>query len=274
MSSVRKRMSIILSTCSILIPTLSFALCSDLGGLYEKRKELVKKYEEEVGNDYLKNKEKADLYAQQREVIDSKYRYAINAMFSEYDKKENKYFQQCCKVRIKDGYLFLVCKLLAYFRDGNAELFLRNIPFKKEDLNDLWTVDDILLSDPNYYSKSHPRIFDKASFVFLFLDTIYQLAIQGNVKAIDRFLTINLFANGGYAEYVENKILNLFENHPEIIIKNWNIVKKYIRSFRSPEYQFRANALKKKYQDLCSNKVYVLACKEVLEFLEDKDKGR
>ncbi len=119
--------------CFLCCHTLGFAVTDNLEGLYEKRVELLKKYEQDVGHDYLKNKEKADIYKKQIEAIDKIYRKIINEIFSEHEKKEYSLFEKCCDRKNKDGYLFFVCKLATYYRDGNTDILLNDLPKTKKN---------------------------------------------------------------------------------------------------------------------------------------------
>jgi len=250
----------------LLFPILGLAVCPSLEGLYEKRRDLRKKYERV----FSENREMRDMYMKQIKDIDRKYRTVIYEIFFEHEKNEYNTFRKCCVSPIKDGYLFFVCKLIRYYRDGTAELFLKDLPLGKEGYDDLWETDDIMFSN-DYSSKPRPKLFDEGSFVSLFLSILYRLAVDGNPKAIDNFLNMKLFADGWVAEYIADNTLTLFENHPEIIIKNWNVIRRYKLSFRHQEFQFKANDLVKKYRDLCEkSNTDTSVCKEVINFLEQK----
>src|SRR4030067_2105984 len=265
-----KRFAIGVATIYLLLPTLGLAVCPNLEGLYEKRKELRKGYERAFGE----NREMRDMYMKQIQAIDRKYRTVIYEIFFEHEKKEYNSFGKCCDSPIKDGYLFFVCKLIKYYRDGTAEILLKDMPLGKEGYDDLWEIDDIIFSN-NYSRKTRPKLFDKGSFVLLFLGSFNRLAADGNPKAIDNFLNMKLFADGWIAEYIADSILSLFENQPEIVIKNWNVIKKYKLSLRYQEFQFKANALIKEYRDLCQKRNFDTSlCKEIIDFLEQRDKGQ
>jgi hypothetical protein len=251
----------------------SLAACNNMEGLYEKRIELLEKYTRDIGNDYLKNKDKADIYIKQREAIDQNYRTTIHNIFFDHEKKEYTLLKKCCDNTIKDKYIFYVCKLITYYRDRNINSLLNDIPVDKEGLVDLWNIDTIIFSDKDYYNKPHPQLFDKASFVVLFLDSIYQLATKGNIKAIDRFLTISSFADGEYGEYAAEKILDLFEKYPNVIIKNWVVVRKHkpTINFETTDYDKKATAIIQKYKYLCNSaQTDSSICKEIIDFLKQK----
>ena len=76
-----------------LLPTLSFAVCPNSEGLYQKRKELLKKYEREMD----KNREKAGTYWSQIQTIDQSYEAVIYKLFFEYEQKEFVLFKKCCE---------------------------------------------------------------------------------------------------------------------------------------------------------------------------------
>jgi len=274
MSEIRRWHLISLAISLALFPTLAFGDCTTLKGLYEKRVELLRNFERTAGHDYLKNKERADAYKKQIEIIDNRYRGIIHEMFFENERKEYGAFSTCCGKKAVDKYLFFVCKLIAYYRDDDANFFLNNIPLDKDSLEKLWQVDAIILSDIHYYAKPHPKAFDRGSFVDLFLIAVYELATKGNAKAIDRFLAINQFADGIYAEFMEDKIFNLFDKYPDVIARNWGTVKKYrsTMQFWTTDFQFRADSIIQKYKNLCSEmSIDSSVCMEVIEFLKERE---
>lgn len=263
-----KRLAIGVAAIYLLLPTLSLAVCPNLKGLYEKRRELRKKYERAFGE----NREMRDMYMEQIQAIDRKYGAVIYEMFFEHEKKEYNTFSKCCVSPIKDGFLFFVCKLIKYYRDGNTKSFLEDMPLGKERYEDLWEIDNIIFKE-DYYSKPHPKLFDKGSFVLLFLDGIYDLAVNGNARAIDKYLSINSFADGYMAEYMADRIVKLFENHLNVISNNWKVIRKYKStiSFETTDYKYKADSLIGKYRDLFEkNKTDSLVSKEILGFLREK----
>jgi hypothetical protein len=251
-----------------LLPTLNFAVCPNLEGLYEKRKDLLKKYEREID----KNRERAGTYWRQIQTIDQSYRAVMYKLFFEYEQKEFMLFKKCCEGPQSDKYLFFVCKLIRYYLDGNANLFLNDIPVQKGSLDDLWEIDNIIFKE-EHYAKPPPKLFSKGSFVLLFVDGIYGLAANGNAIAIDKYLSINSFADGSMAEYMADRILNLFESHPNIISNNWKVIRKYrlTISFETTDYKYKQAGIIQKYQDLFGKKkTDPSVSKEILGFLKEK----
>jgi hypothetical protein len=265
LDKITKLLTIILINFFFL-PTLSLAVCPNLEGLYQKRKELLKKYEREMDTD----RQKAGAYWSQIQTIDKRYEAVIYKLFFEYEQKEFVLFKKCCEGPQNDKYLFFVCKLIRFYVDGNADLFLKGIPVQKGALDDLWEIDNIIKED---YKKPHPKLFDKESFIYHFVDAIYGLAANGNATAIDKYLGIDSFADGSIAEYTADRILKLFENHPNIISNNWKVIRKYKSSisFETTDYKYKADAVIQKYRDLFEKKkTDPSVSKEILEFLKEK----
>jgi hypothetical protein len=264
---------IVIVTHYLLFPTLGIAICDGFKGLYLERRELRNKYQKNV----IENREKADTYKAQYQAIDQRYRNVIYKMFFEYESKEYKSFDKCCVSRIDDGYFLFVCKLIAYYRTGNGDEFLRNIPVDRNGVGNLWQIDEIIFSDPNYSVNPHPKVFDQAPFSFLFLKAIHQLATKDNAKAINTLLSINLFAEGLYAEFMQDEILSLFENHADIVARNWQVFRKYKSTmfFETTNYQHKSESIIGKYEDLCERiNVGSSVCKDIIEFLKEKKKGQ
>lgn len=250
-------------------PVICFASCDGITGLYEKKMELRRKHED-IEKDYFKDKEKANMYEKQIANIDLKYRNVIYDILYEYERGENKLFYKCCDIARKDKYLFFVCKLIEYKHLANSETFLSGIPNDKDGLYPFWEIDSIT-AGPFGYPKPHPKLFDTSSFVNAFLNEIYQLAANGNEKAIDVFLKVQIFADGEYGEYMEDKVLCLFEKHSAIVIKNWELIKKYKTSigFESTDYHVKADDIINNYLTLCKkNNVDSVICNEIIEFLD------
>ena len=138
--------------------------------------------------------------------IDEKYRKVIYQMFFELEKGRHNIFDQCCVKLKNDRIMFFVCKLVEYRLFKKPGIFLSDIPTDETTLRDLWEIDRITM-DPFGYAGTHPNLFDKGSFADIFLEAIYQLAVKGNRIAIDRLLVIDRFADGAYAETVQERVL-------------------------------------------------------------------
>lgn len=248
----------------------SYAACDGLSGLYEQRVKLIRQYSIDIGNDYVGKKERADKIQKQISEIDLKYRKMIYDMFYEADKGGNKLINECCNLTKEDRYLFFVCKLITYNRFKNAELFIRDLPSSRTDFHPLWEIDGIT-AGPFGYPTPHPALFDKASFVNIFIDTVYQLAANDYATAIDKFLQLNKYADGEYGEYMASKMLNFFENYPTVVIKNWEIIKKDSSTinFASTDYKIKINSIVNNYQNPCKKlAVDSLICNEIIDFLK------
>jgi hypothetical protein len=253
---------------------VGIAMCeesSTIAGLYERRQEFESKYAEVVGEKYIE--ERAQYYKAQIEQIDEKYRSVILNVFFHYEKGDIDAVRISCDAMRCDPYLFFVCKLLDYKISGDSEEFLKGIPTERDEMKDLFEVDSIIFKFPYYESQPHPDIFDKQAFVDLFLDTIYELAANGNSVAIERLLGIFRCAGGEYGEYIDEQLLRLFAEHPRVVLDNWSTIRKYqsIINFSTTLYSEKADALIQSYQALCEESGQGSQhCGEVIEFLKKR----
>lgn len=233
--------------------------------------ELLEKYTNDVAHDYLKNQETADMYISQREAVDLKYRRIINDIYLEHEKREYNLYNECCERKSDDKYLFYVCKSIEYLRNGNEQLFLEDLPNNRDGFADLWQIDVIIFSDFEYFIKPHPKLFDKYTFVNVFIEYIFELSVKGNKKAIDKLFKLNLYSDGGYGEYLEDKVLIFIEKYPAVFIRNWRMIKQYKSSINlgTTLYQYKANDIIQTYKDLSVTGTFdTNTCKEIVSFLE------
>ncbi|MGA1825363.1 MAG: hypothetical protein ACMUIP_11955 [bacterium] len=262
---MKRSIFLIIFLCLLLAkPLMSYAICDELITLYEERFELLEKYKIEIGNNYIQNKKKADLYNSKLQKIDKKYAKLINSLFSEQG-GEYKLFENCCLHSQKDRIMFFVCKLIKYKRSGNAKSFLKDIPTDQQGLSSLWEIDNIVLREDLSY-------FSKYSFVQIFIDSIYQLACSDNKIALTRLLQISINADGWYAEELYKLILNLFEQYPDIIINNWHIIKEFNQTinFETTDYLVKADKILNLYSNKCSEKRDdSFKCIEIINFLKN-----
>ncbi len=180
-----KKFAIIITTVlSIFLSAVISASCDIPTNLFKERMNLKKRYEKEIGNDYLRNKEKADLYIKQIKEIDSRYRDVIYSLLYEAELNENKIFSECCNNVNEDKILFFVCNLIEYKITKDKEKFLNYVPSDKKSLEPLWILDAIIFSDPLYGKKTNPKFFDDDSFPKIFIDTVYILATNDDSKAL------------------------------------------------------------------------------------------
>lgn len=267
------KLAIIFCLCFISMP-LGIAFCDQcngtIGGLYEQRQALEKNYAKFVGKNY--DKEKADFYAARIEKIDEKYRAVILNVLFKYEAKDYAVVRRTCSAVRCDPHLFFVCKLLDYKTSGNSQEFLKDLPTDRKDVKDLFKLDPIIFKYPFYENQPHPEIFERESFVEIFLRAIYELTAKGDPLAIDKFLNIFRYAEGDYGEYMDERLLRLFAEHPYVVLKNWKQIREYqsIINFATTSYSDQANNIISRYEDICTGTDYPDRCEEVIEFLKTR----
>lgn len=185
---------------------------------YNERAKIEHRYDVEVGNDYVTHKSVADALLNQKKEIDRDY-----ARFMLYAEHR----PQCCPTESQDLISKHFCALVRYRasnRTGIAD-FLADIPKDKQSAHALWVLDEIALGTSQQDSTGLP--FAPYGPVQDYLGGLFRLTEQGNPAALRKFLTLYSFADGEYAESLEDETERLFTQHPEIVVTNWETIRKY-----------------------------------------------
>jgi hypothetical protein len=244
----------------------------DILGLAEKREQVMRQYPALPDNADDWDRE-WQAWEKAIEKIDSMYRKIIYDLLFEYEGKQTDLPGKCSDRLTKDKHLFLVVKLVEYWRSRDVENFLSDIPVDREGLSALWAIDTIVFRYPFYESIPHPKFFESNTFVGGFLDEIYQLAMSGNEIAIDNLLAMQSFADGEYGETMEEQIFRLIAERPKVVIANWSTIKKHDAEIglSTTSYASHAEAIIKTYRDICKDSdAECSTCDQVLDFLKRK----
>lgn len=176
---------------------------------------------------------------------------------------------QCCLTESQDPISRHVCALVRYRASNRTAIpvFLVDIPKNKSSASALWALDEIALGTSQPDSTTLP--FAPYGPVQSYLSELFRLTEGGNVEALRNFLSLYSFADGEYAESLEDETEKLFAQHPEIVVANWQTISKY-PSLLSNMHEMMPNNLKaealSKVQRQCS--LVHRECGEILSALK------
>jgi hypothetical protein len=103
------------------------------------------------------------------------------------------------------------------------------------------------------------------------LEVLGDLATNGHAEAVDRRLAIQQGADGMFAEEVEQANLDLFAEHPGLLVENPDIFKR--RSdhvgFGSTNFESRKDQIGRAFREYCVTRAkHADSCDEAFSFLQ------
>ncbi|MFA6449100.1 MAG: hypothetical protein WCX65_06530 [bacterium] len=195
--------------------------------LYEKRQAIEKQY-------YLQqnNQSKGDIHSS-IDSIDLEYRRQIFSLLLLYENNKNKSNVKSINSKCssnKDPVINNVCNWIVFKLSHDSNNFIR-----KADANNpqaLWTTDGIIMPDIDKYGLKIPKLFEdkdgnySLSFVDIYIDDIFKLALKGNDSAL--LLLNKLFesADGYYGEAISYDLGQIFIKNKKLVLKHWKKVRK------------------------------------------------
>jgi len=180
--------------------------------------EIESRLNREVGNDYLGHKSTADTLLEQKRKIDKQYaRFMLKAERA----------PGCCAAPSQDLIVKHFCSLVLYRRSNKTAVadFLKDVALTKESAVSLWEIDEIVFASHEHSAMAVP--FGPYGPVENYLSDLSQLVFAGNTEALRNFLALYTFATGEYREGLEDDAEKLFLNHPEIVAKNWQLIRSH-----------------------------------------------
>ena len=209
------------------------AQCDLPGGLFARKMKL--------------NNESLGSRGREEREIEQTYLAIVDSISKGYATGNTAFVNDCCSRAEKDPVIRLTCVMTNFLQSGRKESssFIDGFPDTKEEARALWILDNVggknVLSNPS-------------GFYFKFMEELHALAIGGNDKALDRFLSFIEFTDGGAAEYISDKNMVMFLDHPDFVLKQWPTFKKHREMLVSmPEYLSEASlkTILKNLEPLC-----------------------
>jgi hypothetical protein len=181
---------------------------------------------------------------------------AVASLLREYGEQREALYQRYCN-NIPDvtGEVYYVCTYLRYRKTRDGMAFAESIPTDPSKLEAIWNVDEETAKQVEQTPQAFEFLTD-GSFSFTFVDSIVEVVRSGNATALDRLFCINESSDGEFAEYVADKILDVFETQPEFILTHWDIVARHEKKigFESTDIEDKRGALQSKYARLCKRR--------------------
>ncbi|HLA74960.1 MAG TPA: hypothetical protein VJM76_03515 [Gammaproteobacteria bacterium] len=143
-----------------------------------------------------------------------------------YKERNATVLSTCCVTEDQLGKL--LCQLVAYLAEDRrgVEGFLKTFPHTEKEIRILWAADGIM-SYAQKHNEPLPSIFSVNGPANTFIDELFSLVIKNNRLAVDRYFNLKTYADGDYAEYMDDQLFKLFKQHPEIVVGQWNNIKNY-----------------------------------------------
>lgn len=157
-----------------------------------------------------------------------------------------------------------ICTLLLYLAQDKklAQLFLSKTPKTKEGVNWLWQWDAMIARK----SDGKTDKFFSSGFAARYIDEIYLLVEEFPEIALERLLLLYQYANGEYAEYLDDKLQLLFKDDPDLLFLQWQKINKFKKNLKviidgiDPK---EILPLKNSVDNLCHNEQKSQRCKEI-----------
>jgi hypothetical protein len=174
-------------------------------------------------------------------------------------KDDQKAFRDCSDSALGDPIASRFVALVRYLHDGrrNPREFVSSFPTKETQLPDFWLLDRIMLENQTDGTMNLPGIPLPDGLVDKFISELSTLVSRDTPVAVERYFFIYGHADGEYAEFMDEPTRLLFEDHPELVLKNWPIIRPYRRRLigmsedNPPEF---SQKIVQKFQALCERK--------------------
>jgi hypothetical protein len=240
-------------------------------GLYQRRHALYEQFLQENGPHYKGNDQKVHDLLKWIHEVDAIYFNFLNAV-SQLGSSSRAEAQKCCARAAADPLAVEICALTQYLSDrasGRAQ-FVEPFSKKDPDLEAFFAVDDVAEVHKNEtpasapYGSWLPRLFGVRAPVEIYIDELYKLVSQGDLAATRKYFTVFIHSDGCLAEDMSNQVYLLLENHPNLMIRNWQIIRGPVSTrlgfeLISPEETTR---IRKSVERACRTKSS--SCKEIL----------
>jgi hypothetical protein len=224
------RSGFIVSMVLSLVLALRGGNCELKPDLYQARKAITERYAREVGNDYAGHRSVANELRAQKRDIDKQYFEYMSAVSQAASQEKPEGVQACCSAP-PDPIAHQICILGAYMQGHRKDsaAFVKGVPADKESAAALWALDEIAYANGDQGNQS-ALPFGPEGPVNQYLKELFRLVIRGNNEAIKKYLGLYAFADGEYAEAMEDQLETLILDHPKVVLSNWRLIKTYNRA--------------------------------------------
>jgi hypothetical protein len=245
------------------------APCALKPGMYDNRVRLEHEYArvwERNGHTIGPNTKKL---RELRRELDRGYLAFMESVATLQDQNDKASVTSCCATAKNDPVASLFCPLLSYLAANrtNHAAFVASLPRSGRRLEAFWRLDEILGVDGELPALPSVSTHGEG-LIDRFVDELYHLVAGGDRSAADKYLALYAAADGEAAGKMRDQLERLFEEHSDIVLRNWSTFRRYrvrlasISEGLSPK---RSEEIRQKLLQHCNRSDR--ACKEILEVL-------
>ncbi len=211
--------------------------CKLKTGMYKERKLLQQRYATLVGKDYQGKKRIADNILKAKKTIDREYYDFLEALANAYARREGGFISSCCTQAKDDPLASQLCAVVWYLYNGRKDpaAFIASLPRNQEQLAAFWSLDDIAYVGGNGKEPALPGIPLPDGLVDKYISELFALLVSDYSEATDRYFILLSHADGEYAEYMDEQLKTLFEEHQDMVLRQWSIIRNHkggLKGFR------------------------------------------
>jgi hypothetical protein len=253
------RISVLIFSLLTFIPSLTWAAqnanCTLIPDLYRDRKLLTIGHRDQIRD---------------TKAIDKEYMDFFRALAEASLKEDQASFDRCAALATNDPIAARMASFLRYLREGkrNPDEFISSFRTTEAQLADFWLLDTLVMQS----SVANEMVFVPGiplpdGMVDKLLTELFTLVLQDNPAAIKRYFFVFGNSNGEYGEFMGDQLRPLFQEHADLVLKNWSLMKPYSKSLlgmreeNSPEFSEKTAQT---FRALC-RKRNDLSCQEILK---------
>lgn len=224
----------VVCACFLSYPAFAFGVqtsgCTLRPGLYQARLSLKQEYKRRVGRDASGPRRAiADRILGEEGEIDKQYYEFFFSLAKASLSRNEASFAQCLSLAEGDPIASPVAGLVAYLhgRRQHPGRFVASLPKDRRQLSTFFDLDDIAAGGTMESPSSLPGISMPDGLAEKITDELYALVLKSNSEATQEYLYLYQNSDGAYAEYVVNQLLGMLRDHPEVLLRQWRLVKPY-----------------------------------------------
>lgn len=230
--------------------------CKLKPGLYRERGLLVRKYARLVGKNYQEKKAIADSIVSAKKSVDRQYYNFLDTLASTYASRDHGSLRSCCTQAKDDPLACELCALVQYLDNGRREpeRFIASFPQNEEQRTAFWSVDDIVHVGGDDKQLALADISLPNGLVDKYIEELFALVLADNSSAVKQYFKLLSQADGEYAEYMDELLKTLFEEHPKIVLRQWLIIrenKRQLERFRESLAPQESAKIVTSFQSIC-----------------------
>jgi hypothetical protein len=232
--------------------------CGLRAGIYQDKKHLSQ----------ARGSQKRDAKEIDREYMDY-FRLLAESSLNE----DQNSFENCSDSAKNDPIASRMVAFMGYLRGGrvNQDGFISSFPSTQAQLADFWPLDAIAMHGVSHGPASLPGISMPDGIVGKLLSELFVLVLQGNSTATRKYFFIYGNSSGGYAEFMDEQIKPLFQQHADLVLKLWPLIRPYKRHLMGlsednpPEF---SEKVVQAFQHICKGKRDDQGCDEIIRIFK------